>query len=137
MAFKLGMQFSFIHSTVSVLLIQSRPTLCDPMDCRLPGSSIHGTLQVRILEWVVMLFSRGIFLTQESNPGLLHCIWILLPSELPGKPPVVKLFIINSVFLPVVLTASCVKILCISVIFSGCPKLFHLSFYSCPNSIHF
>ena len=32
--------------------IQSRPTLCDPMDCSLPGSSVHVILQERILEWV-------------------------------------------------------------------------------------
>ena len=32
-------------------LLQSRPTLCDPMDCSLPGSSVHGILQARILEW--------------------------------------------------------------------------------------
>ena len=31
---------------------QSRPTLCDPMDCSLPGSSLHGILQARVLEWV-------------------------------------------------------------------------------------
>ena len=31
---------------------QSRPTLCDPMDCRLPGSSVHGIFQARILEWL-------------------------------------------------------------------------------------
>ena len=35
------------------------PTLCDPMDCSLPGSSVHGILQARILEWVIMTFSRG------------------------------------------------------------------------------
>ena len=34
-------------------------TLCDPMDCSLPGSSIHGIFQARILEWVVISFSRG------------------------------------------------------------------------------
>ena len=38
---------------------QSCPTLCDPMDCNLPGSSIHGILQARILEWVAIAFSRG------------------------------------------------------------------------------
>ena len=38
---------------------QSCPTLCDPMDCSLPGSSIHGILQARILEWVAISFSRG------------------------------------------------------------------------------
>ena len=38
---------------------QSCPTLCDPMDCSLPGSSLHGILQARILEWVAISFSRG------------------------------------------------------------------------------
>ena len=38
---------------------QSYPTLCDPMDCCLPGSSVHGILQARILEWVAISFSRG------------------------------------------------------------------------------
>ena len=35
------------------------PTLCDPMDCSLPGSSIHGIFQARILEWVPISSSRG------------------------------------------------------------------------------
>ena len=35
------------------------PTLCDPMDCSPPGSSIHGILQARVLEWVAICFSRG------------------------------------------------------------------------------
>ena len=38
---------------------QSCPTLCDPMDCSLPGSSVHGIFQARVLEWVVISFSRG------------------------------------------------------------------------------
>ena len=38
---------------------QSYPTLCDAMDCSLPGFSIHGILQARILEWVTISFSRG------------------------------------------------------------------------------
>ena len=38
---------------------QSCPTLCDPMDCSLPASSIHGILQARTLEWVAIFFSRG------------------------------------------------------------------------------
>ena len=38
---------------------QSRPTLCNPMDCSLPGSSVQGILQARILEWVAVPFSRG------------------------------------------------------------------------------
>ena len=38
---------------------QSCPTLCDPMDCSLPGSSVHGILRARVLEWVAISFSRG------------------------------------------------------------------------------
>ena len=37
----------------------SCPTLCNPTDCSLPGSSVHGILQAGILEWVAMPFSRG------------------------------------------------------------------------------
>ena len=42
-----------------VLVAQSCPTLGDPMDCSLSGSSVHGILQERILEWVAISFSRG------------------------------------------------------------------------------
>ena len=88
---------------------QSCQTLSDPMDCRQPGSSIHGIFQARVLErgpiafsikqvlnpgllhfrqilyqlnhkgspgtleWVAYPFRQRIFLTQESNQGLLHC----------------------------------------------------------------
>ena len=38
---------------------QSCPTLCNPVDCSLPGSSIHGIFQARVLEWVAIPFSRG------------------------------------------------------------------------------
>ena len=43
----------------SVLITQSCPALCDPMDCSPPGSSVGGILQARILEWVAISFSRG------------------------------------------------------------------------------
>ena len=43
------------------------------MDCSPPGSSVHGILQARILQWVAISSSRGIFPTQGSNPGLPHC----------------------------------------------------------------
>ena len=60
-----------------MLVTQSCPTLCDPMGCSLPGSSVHGILQARILEWVAIPFDRGIFLAQGSNLGFLHCRQIL------------------------------------------------------------
>ena len=59
------------------LVAQSCLTLFDPMDSSPPGSSVHGILQARILEWVAISFPRGIFTTQGSNPGLLHCKQIL------------------------------------------------------------
>ena len=39
--------------------LQSCPTLCDPMDCGLPGFSVHGILQARTLEWVAISFSNA------------------------------------------------------------------------------
>jgi len=54
-----------------VLSFQSYLTLCNPMDCNLSGSSVHGILQARILEWVAMPTSRGSSLTRdESSPAL-------------------------------------------------------------------
>ena len=50
-------EWEFYYSCESEVT-QSCPTLCDPMDCSLPGSSIHGILQARILEWVAISFSR-------------------------------------------------------------------------------
>ena len=44
---------------------QSCPTLSDPMDCSLPAFSAHEIMQARILEWIAMPSSRGIFLTQD------------------------------------------------------------------------
>ena len=46
---------------VKVLIAQSSPPLCDPMDCSLPGSSVHGILQARILEQAAVPLSTGSF----------------------------------------------------------------------------
>ena len=53
------------------------------MDCSLSGSSVHGILQANILEWVAIPFSRGIFLRQGLNPGLLQADSLL--SEPSGE----------------------------------------------------
>ena len=64
---------------------QSCLTLYDPMDCSLPGSSVHGIFQARVLEWVAIAFSRG-----SSRPRdwtQVSCMQAdALLSELPGKP---------------------------------------------------
>ena len=45
--------------SVCVTVTQSCLTLCDPVDCSPPGSSVHGVFQARVLEWVAIAFSRG------------------------------------------------------------------------------
>ena len=51
-----------------------------------PGSSVHGILQASILEWVAVPFLQGIFLTQGSNLGFLHCRQILYHLSHQGSP---------------------------------------------------
>ena len=51
-----------------------------------PGSSVHGILQARILEWVAISYSKGTFLTQGSNPCLLHWQADSLPLSHLGSP---------------------------------------------------
>ena len=70
--------------SLGVLVAQLYPTLCDPMDCSPPGSSVHGILQARILEWVAISF-QGVFPTQGWNPGL-PIAGNSLSAEPPGKP---------------------------------------------------
>ena len=64
---------------------QSCTTLCHPIDQRPPGSSVHGILQARVLEWGAISFSRG-----SSRPGGRTLVSPLqadaLPSEPPGEP---------------------------------------------------
>ena len=47
---------------------ESCPTLSDPMDCSLPGSSIHGIFQARVLEWGAIAFSMSCHITLQSHP---------------------------------------------------------------------
>ena len=56
---------TFLMKIVKVLADQSYPTLHNPLDCSPPGSSVHGILQARILEWVAIPLSRG-----SSHPGI-------------------------------------------------------------------
>ncbi|CAM9291712.1 unnamed protein product [Rangifer tarandus platyrhynchus] len=80
---------------MKVLVTQLCPTLCDPMNCSPPRSSIHGILRARILELGSHFFLQGVFLTQGLNPGLLHCRQILYHLTHQGSPS----SFFNSIFL--------------------------------------
>ena len=59
-------------------------TLCDPMDCSLLGSSVHGIFEARVLEWIAISFSRGSS-DVGMEPGSPALQADALPSEVPGK----------------------------------------------------
>ena len=60
-------------------LLQSCPTLCNPIDCSPPGSAIPGILQARTLEWVAMSFSNA--WQWKVKVKLLICVWLCNPMD--------------------------------------------------------
>ena len=80
---KVSLYFSFktfpkrLSNHCMLSRFSSCPTLCNPMNCIPPGSSVHGILQARILEWVAIPFSRG------SSP-YKDQIWSLMSPALAG-----------------------------------------------------
>ena len=70
---------------VCVLVAQLCSTLCDPMDCNLRGSSVHGILQARTLEWTAIPFSRGSSWPRDQTQasciaGRLFTVWATRPT---------------------------------------------------------
>ena len=67
--------------------------------CQAP---VHWILQARILEWIAISFSKGIFLIQESNLGLLHCRQILYQLSYEGNPIMILSYsiLVCHLFLP-------------------------------------
>ena len=65
-----------------LLIAQSCLTLCDPMDCSRPGSSVHGALQARIVEWVAISSPWDLL-----NPGIEPASPALQADSLPSEPP--------------------------------------------------
>ena len=67
------LMITIIHTLkVKVMSLSHVQLFCDPMDCSLPGSSVHGIFQARVLEWLVISFSRGS--SQPRDRTLLSCI---------------------------------------------------------------
>ena len=62
----------YVLGTETVCVLSRVLTLCNSIDCSLPGSSVHRILQARLLEWVCHFLLQGIFPTQELNLCLLH-----------------------------------------------------------------
>ena len=72
------------------VVTQSCPTLCSPMDCSLPGSSVHGISQARVLEWVAISFSRGSSWPRDqtwvsSIASRRFTIWATREAQLTGS----------------------------------------------------
>ena len=67
------MKTSYLKNRKAVLIIQSCPPLCYPMDCSPPGSSVHGLLQARILEWVAIKIS---FVTDIIRSVLMRTFYL-------------------------------------------------------------
>ena len=85
-----GCNFLLQHMKVKSEVAQSCPTLSNPMDCSLPGSSIHGIFQARVLEWVAISFSRGSSQPRDQTRiSCVSCIGRQIPylgsPEEPGK----------------------------------------------------
>ena len=82
-------KYACVHACMHAKSLQSWPALCDPMDCSLPGFSVHGILQTRILKWVAMPSSGGS--SWPRNRSCISCIVSCIAgrfftAELPGKP---------------------------------------------------
>ena len=83
-----GTILNALYICVHTKSLQLCPTLCSSMDCSLPGSSVHGILQARILEWITMPSSRDL-----PDPGMNTHLLRLLHWQVgslllapPGKP---------------------------------------------------
>ena len=81
-----GTRIFWIPLCVCVLIAQSCPTFCDPVDCGPPGSSTHGILQSGILEWVAIPFSRRSSWPRDWTWVFCIAGRFLLSLGLPGKP---------------------------------------------------
>ena len=75
-----------LPSSMCVLVASIVSSSFNSIDYNPQGSSIHGILQARILEWVAIPFSRVSSLTQGLNPGILYCRWILYYLSHQGSP---------------------------------------------------
>ena len=104
----------------------SCPNLCDPMNCGLPSSSVPGTLQARILEWVAISSSRGS--SRPRDRSWVSCIaGRFFTAESPGKPSFTVLQL-RKAWDFIVITASC--FLCVYTNFDSFRRPYGSGFWS-------
>ena len=72
------------------LVVQSCLTLCDPMDCTPPGTSVHGASPSKNTGMGCHTLLQGIFPTHGLNPGLPHCRWIFYCLSYQGSPRILE-----------------------------------------------
>ena len=82
--------FKCLYYLVHAKLLQSCPTLWDPIYCDLPGSSVHGDSPGKNTAVGCHVLLQGIFLTQGLNPGLPHCRQILYHLSHEGSPRILE-----------------------------------------------
>ena len=89
--------------------LQSCPTLCGPIDCSPPGSSVLGILQARILEWGAISYSRRSSGSSDGNSllCLLHWQADSLPLAPPGKPECVYMCVCVYIYLYICVCEMC------------------------------
>ena len=91
-----GVGCHFLHQCMKVKseseVAQSCPTFSDPMDCSLPGSSIHGIFQARVLEWGAIAFSMlsRLVITFLPRSKRLLISWLQSPSAVILEPRIIK-----------------------------------------------
>ena len=112
---KYKLKLHFIECSVCVcvcvcicLVIQSCPILCDRMDCRRPGFSVHRILQARMLEWVAMPFSKGY--SQSRDQTQVSRIYIKVPRYLRRKTEFLSSSYEDSSARSMVLNSTCIKL---------------------------
>ena len=92
------MQFIRVNLHVCVLVAQLCQTLFDPIDYSLPGPSVHGILQARLLEWIAISYSRDL-----PSPGIEPRFPTLQVNSLLSNPPrKPSLFLKESIFVSLV-----------------------------------
>ena len=91
------MSIVLIYLMLLLLSLQPCLTMCDPMDCSLPGSSVYGILQARVPEWVAMPFCSGFFRPKDGTQ--VSCIADRFFTTEPPRKPLIYLNCIKSTIL--------------------------------------